>query len=195
MRRTAFILAGAAIFDLGVMAVSAQAQQAGPASRVSTPDGHSASGGEPVDAAPRQAATVDYFLKLSAAYPARSCTAARGQVVTHEGVQQCRLPGPPQQGDRQAFRIEGHVGATDDAGGASTRRSGPGATGADDDFHKQGVSLNFTKIDMNHTARACIAQRGEVVTHEGVPQCAAPGPATASPARERRSAAPAVARE
>jgi hypothetical protein len=249
MRKTTLILAGAVAFDLGVMAVSAQAQQAGPApppasgptgsgqaarsaripgpseagaqftqhggstansaglesvgaaqpgscargkhipdSRVDACRAPGARGSDPAsisseaapaDPPPRQAAAAaDYYLKLTAAYPARSCIAARGHVVTHEGVQQCRLPGPATPRDSQDFRTEGHLGVADDS-----------------DIYKQGASLNFAKIDTNYTARACIAQRGEVVTREGVQQCALPDPASASPGRERRQAAPALPRE
>ena len=32
------------------------------------------------------------FLKIDAGFTARACTARRGAVVRHEGVQQCRLP-------------------------------------------------------------------------------------------------------
>ena len=66
-------------------------------------------------------------------------TSRRGEVVRHQGVQQCRLPAP-----------------------------------GDSDIHKQGLALNYTKIDIGYTARACIAQRGEVVTRDGIQQCALP---------------------
>lgn len=39
-----------------------------------------------------QTRAVDMFLKIDAAFTARACTAGRGVVVRHEGVQQCRLP-------------------------------------------------------------------------------------------------------
>ena len=32
------------------------------------------------------------FLKIDADFSARACTSRRGQVVRHDGVQQCRLP-------------------------------------------------------------------------------------------------------
>ncbi|HWQ85990.1 hypothetical protein [Brevundimonas sp.] len=170
MRKTAIILAGAAIFDLGVIVVSVQAQEssrpspgtvvAAPgttpnrdhidqdAQRTACANGKhipdarlSACRATPSDPSgpASQTRAVDMFLKIDADFTARACMARRGEVVRHEGVQQCRLPAP-----------------------------------GDLDIHKQGVALNFTKIDIHYTARACIAQRGEVVTRDGVQQCALP---------------------
>lgn len=170
MRKAAIILAGAAMFDLGVVVVSVQAQESArstPGAVVTAPGTTSnrdhidqdaqltacANGKHIPDARlsacratpsdpsgpASQTRVGDMFLKIDAAFSARACASRRGEVVRHEGVQQCRLP----------------------------------ATG-DLDIHKAGVALNFTKIDIDYTARACIAQRGEVVTRDGVQQCALP---------------------
>jgi len=170
MRKAAIILAGAAMFDLGLIVVSAQAQESSrpsPGAVVTAPgtttnrdhidqdaritgcaNGKhipeaqlSACRADPSDPSgpAGQTRAVDMFLKINAGFTARACASRRGEVVRHEGVQQCRLP------------AAGEL-----------------------DIHKQGVALNFTKIDIHYTARACIAQRGEVVTHEGVQQCALP---------------------
>jgi len=223
MRRTALILAGAAVFDLGVMAVAAKAQESSrPSPGTAVADPGRAPNRDHIDqdaqfacangqhirdrpgacrAAPSdpsgpaaQSTAVDMFLKIEGLNTVQACTARRGQVVRHEGSQQCRLPAPTGQGDRQDFRIEGHIGVAGDTGGASARSAGPGATAGDSDYYKYGEALNFTKIDVDYTARTCIAQRGEVVTREGVQQCALPGPAPAR-ARERSPGASAVPRE
>lgn len=170
MRKTAIILAGAAMFDLGVVVVSVQAQESArpsPGTVVTAPrttpnrdhidqdaqltacangkhipDARlSACRATPADPSgpASQTRAVDMFLKIDRVNSVQACTARRGEVVRHEGVQQCRLP-----------------------------------AAGDFDIHKQGVALNFTKIDIDYTARACIAQRGEVVTRDGVQQCALP---------------------
>tara|TARA_R110000850_G_scaffold86799_1_gene186740 strand:- start:158 stop:502 length:345 start_codon:yes stop_codon:yes gene_type:complete len=95
MKRTALILAGAAVFDLGIVAVSAQARQAAqdaalvPRPIISGPD------------ASRQASSSSehkgertIFIKIDNLNTVRACTSRRGEVVTVEGVQQCRLPAP-----------------------------------------------------------------------------------------------------
>lgn len=151
MQKTALILAGAAVFDLGVMVVASQAQQA-PLPPSSFQIGGSAD--------PSRA--VDMFLKIDRVNSVQACTARRGEVVMREGVQQCRLPGPA---------------------GSPDLRAAP----EDLDIHKQGLALNFTKIDIHYTARACIAQRGEVVTRDGVQQCALPAaPGDGQPSPRRR---------
>lgn len=170
MRKAALILAGAAAFDLGVMAVSVQAQESlrpSPGTVVAAPGTTSnrdhidqdaqltacANGkhipearlstcrATPSDSSgpASQTRSVDMFLKIDRVNSVQACTARRGEVVRHEGVQQCRLPAP-----------------------------------GDSDIHKQGLALNYTKIDIHYTARACIAQRGEVVTRDGIQQCALP---------------------
>jgi hypothetical protein len=95
MKRTTLILAGAAIFDLGVMAVSAQAQQR-------TPD-HAPQAG-PTTSGPvssGQASRIGdhkgeqtIFIKVDRVNTVQACIARRGDVVVQDGVQQCRLPGP-----------------------------------------------------------------------------------------------------
>ena len=41
-----------------------------------------------------QTRSVDMFLKIDRVNSVQACTARRGEVVRHEGVQQCRLPAP-----------------------------------------------------------------------------------------------------
>ena len=129
MKRTALILAGAAAFDLGVMAVAAQAQQAGtPPVRIPTtstgptfpgpgdgaavrdPGGPGGNGGciprpnipgggscEPSAQSGtfhgmKMANTV--FIRIDRVNTVRACATRGGEVVPHEGVQQCLIPGP-----------------------------------------------------------------------------------------------------
>ncbi|MBI2260781.1 MAG: hypothetical protein HYU62_03865 [Caulobacterales bacterium] len=109
---------------------------------------------------------VEIFIKIDAVNTVQACTARRGEIVRHEGVQQCRLPAPA---------------------GSPNLRAAPNAGPGDSDIHKQGLSLNFMKIDVDYTARACVAQRGEVVTHEGVQRCRLPGdPGDIQPSSPRR---------
>ena len=182
MRKAAIILAGAAIFDLGLVVVSVQAQESrrpstgtvGTAPGTTSNRDHidqdaqltACATGKHIPEAPLSACraappessgpagqtrSVDMFLKIDRVNSVQACTARRGEVVRHEGVQQCRLPAP-----------------------------------GDLDIHKQGVALNFTKIDIDYTARACIARRGEVVTRDGVQQCALPAEPGNSGASPRR---------
>ncbi len=182
MRKTAILLAGAAIFDLGLVVVSVQAQEGlrpspgtvGTAPGTTSNRDHidqdaqltACATGKHIPEAPLSACraappessgpagqtrSVDMFLKIDRVNSVQACTARRGEVVRHEGVQQCRLPAP-----------------------------------GDLDIHKQGVALNFTKIDIDYTARACIARRGEVVTRDGVQQCALPAEPGNSGASPRR---------
>ena len=188
MRKTAIILATAAVFDLGVIVVSVSAQEGlrpssgtvvtvpgttsnrdhidqdarirGCANGKHLPDAQlSACRDTTADSSgpASQTRAVDMFLKIDGVNSVQACTARRGDVVRHEGVQQCRLPA---------------------SAGSQSLRAAPGAgmgtSPGDVDIHKQGLALNFLKIDIHYTARACIAQQGEVVTHEGVQQCALP---------------------
>ena len=179
MRKTAIILAGAAMFDLGVVVVSVPAQEVfrpssgtfvtapgttsnrdhidQDAQRTACANGKhlpeaqlsACRDNAPDSASPAgQTRAADMFLKIDRVNSVQACTARRGEVVRHEGVQQCRLP--------------------------ASAGSGMGTSPGDADIHKQGLALNFTKIDIHYTARACIAQQGEVVTREGVQQCALP---------------------
>lgn len=91
MRKTAIILAGAAMFDLGVVAVSVQAQESLRPSpgTVGTARGTTSN---PESSGPAgQTRAVDMFLKIDRVNSVQACTARRGEVVRHEGVQQCRM--------------------------------------------------------------------------------------------------------
>lgn len=117
MKRTALILAGAAVFDLGIMAVAAQAQSrtqapvprtGGPGSPGSTgggavvaPTGSGGctpsgvvvpgSAGRPCAPALKLAEDLDIF-KIDSVNTVESCLARRGEVVMQEGQRQCQLP-------------------------------------------------------------------------------------------------------
>lgn len=106
MKRTALILAGAAVFDLGTITVAAQAQQVTqqPLVRPSTNVAVAPGRAPPPSTAP--AVTADgtdlymkfgraAFVKIDIVNTVRACTARRGEVVVHEGVQQCRIAEDP----------------------------------------------------------------------------------------------------
>jgi len=128
MRKAALILAGAAIFDLGIVAVTAQAQQVTqqplirPGTNVAASEGQDARGttgtgderagalgtvtlSGSTDNGGRQASSERYidksspmiFIKIDLVNTVRTCTSRRGEVVTVEGVQQCRLPATPRR--------------------------------------------------------------------------------------------------
>lgn len=206
MKTTVLILAGAVAFDLGVVAVSAQAQQqatapAGRAAHVPSNPNRSGDSGTiiqtpwlpPVPTPPGVEGSVSatkyidksepvIFIKMDTVNTVRACEARRGEVVVHEGVQQCRLPAA----EVPAGREPSLRGTSGDERGAmlgtvngqhSDRESGPASMSAID---------IFIKIDGVNNVRACLARRGEVVTHEGVQQCRLPPsetPAASAPTR------------
>lgn len=136
MRKTALILAGAAVFDLGIVVVSVQAQESSrpSAGTVVTAPGMTPNR-DPIDQDaqitacangkhfPReqlsacranpsdpsgpasQTRAVDMFLKIDDRLTARACTARRGEVVRHEGVEQCRLPATTGRQPNEAFTV------------------------------------------------------------------------------------------
>lgn len=183
MRKTAIILAGAAIFDLGVVVVPVQAQQSSrpPAGTVVT--------------APGTTPNRDHIDQDA---PVTAC--ANGKHIPEAPLSACRAdpsdPSGPASQTRAVdmfLKIDADFTARACASrrGAVVRHEGVQqcrlpATG-DLDIHKQGLALNFTKIDIDYTARACIAQRGEVVTRDGVQQCALPAaPGDGQPSPRRR---------
>ena len=109
MKRTALILAGAAVFDLGVMVVAAPAQD-----RTQTPTPRTPGPASPGQGQDRTASGIRVFedlaiigtpdthtkygpveyLKIDGVNTIRACRARQGEVVRLEGVQQCRLPTP-----------------------------------------------------------------------------------------------------
>ena len=205
MRKTALILAGAAVFDLGVMVVGAQARQQSPTPPPTpgVPDQGTARG-QHIKHGPEFV-----FIKLDQALTARACGARRGEVVRHEGVQQCRLPTPGSSDGlkhslsfnflkidldytaractSQRGEVVTHEGVqqcrvpADGAGSANARAGPPPGDPAPRGRIMQELSSMevqiFIKIDAVDTIQACTARRGEVVTHEGVQQCRLPGPA------------------
>lgn len=102
MLKTAIILATAAIFDLGIVIVASQAQQAPvPDSRGCVngkhfPDAQQSAcrDSAPVDPSgpAGQARTIDMFLKIDRVNTVQACIARRGAVVVVEGQRQCRIP-------------------------------------------------------------------------------------------------------
>ncbi|MDP1914244.1 hypothetical protein [Brevundimonas sp.] len=119
MKKTAVILATAAVFDLGVMVVAgqarpqAQAQAQAQAQDRATPGPDNArpwtgkhlprtepsacratgpGGSSDADCPAGQARGTDFFLKLDSLDAEQACTTRRGSVVIVEGVRQCRLP-------------------------------------------------------------------------------------------------------
>jgi hypothetical protein len=126
MKRTALILAGAAAFDLGVMAVAAQAQQTGdipptrpthgspmggPIFGLSVQDPTGTGGctpGGPLSngtANPCGPAALSgegtrgkhfpvLHIRIDRVNTIQACRARQGEVVMHEGAQQCRIPDP-----------------------------------------------------------------------------------------------------
>lgn len=170
MRKAAIILAGAAIFDLGLIVVSVQAQES---SRPSP---------GAIVTAPGTASNRDHIDQ-----DARITGCANGKHIPQAPLSACRAtPSDPSgpAGQTRAVDMFLKIDADFTARACTSRRGAVvrhegvqqcrlPATG-DLDIHKQGVALNFLKIDIDYTARACIAQRGEVVTRDGVQQCALP---------------------
>ena len=170
MRKTAIILAGAAIFDLGVVVVAVQAQESARPSPGA------------VATAPGMTPNRDHIDQ-----DAQVTACANGKHIPEAQLSACRAdPSDPSGPASQTRAIDMFLKIDADftaracasRRGAVVRHEGVQqcrlpATG-ELDIHKQGVALNFTKIDIHYTARACIAQRGEVVTREGVQQCALP---------------------
>ena len=182
MRKAAIILAGAAMFDLGVVVVSVQAQES---SRPSP---------GAVATAPGATANRDHIDQ-----DAQLTACANGKHIPQAPLSACRATPPESSGpagQTRAVDMFLKIGADFTARACASRRGAVvrhegvqqcrlPATG-DLDIHKQGVALNFLKIDIDYTARACIAQRGEVVTRDGVQQCALPAEPGTGGARPNR---------
>ncbi|MDZ4364154.1 hypothetical protein [Brevundimonas sp.] len=107
MKHKALIFAGAAVFDLGIMAVAAHAQTPPPTTRSTGPtspyqeQGGTASGlrvFEDLAIIRTPGHEVKYdpvrYLKIDSVNTIRACRAQQGEVVRHEGMQQCRIPAP-----------------------------------------------------------------------------------------------------
>jgi len=170
MRKAAIILAGAAMFDLGVVVVSVQAQES---SRPSPGAVATAPGATP------NRDHIDQDAQLTAC--------ANGKHIPQAPLSACRATpressGPA--GQTRAVDMFLKIDADFTARACASRRGAVvrhegvqqcrlPATG-DRYIHKEIPALNFAKIDVHYTARACIAQRGEVVMRDGVQQCALP---------------------
>lgn len=166
MRKTALILAGAAAFDLGVMAVAAQAQQAqgsptsGPTTTGQAPAGIRGGFIIPLVAGrARSETTGDQSPEATRATDGHKIEGVAGVRACSPGAAgPCRDPAPF---DPSAPAVP-----------AAAQRSA-----TTDLYMKTSGNLRYLKIDNTHTARTCIAQRGEVIMREGVQQCALPADA------------------
>ncbi|MBX9803708.1 MAG: hypothetical protein K2Y04_13240 [Caulobacteraceae bacterium] len=160
MKRAALILAGAAAFDLGVMAVAAQAQQAGaPPVRIPT-----TSTGPTFPGPGEGGAVVDP-------------TGPGGNGgCTPGGVPR---PGRPSEPCAPAAisdqAAQGNL--------TSFMRTSPS-----DELKIKMLGTTYIKVDRVNTIQACRARQGEVVMHEGAQQCritAPEAPAVGNPLRNR----------
>lgn len=169
MKRTALIFAGAAVFDLGVMTVSAQAQQTTQSPLIRP--GTNAASQDQANSNRDHKHERTIFIKIDNLNTVRACTARRGEVVVHEGVQQCRLPTPDTPGDTPStswqLDVPFYLGAATDNG---VRQSSP------DHYIDKSNPVIFIKIDSVNTVQTCARRRGEVVAVEGVQQCRLPTP-------------------
>lgn len=159
MKRTALILAGAAVFDLGVMTVAAQAQQQTRPPRVSIP---TTSTGPTVPGPGAGGAVVD------PTGPGGSGGCTPGSPIRGGTANPC---GPAAISDQAAA---GNLTSF-----LSTAQPGGQTRGGVVTDHK-GERVIYMKIDLTNTLQACTARGGQAVTHEGAQQCRIPAPAAPS---------------
>lgn len=105
MRKSALILAGAVVFDLGVMVVSGQARTPPPqeANRSASTGGGSTNQWPKGNNIPSPQARADYLkrsdgylkIKLDGINTRQACLARSGRVIDYEGVQQCEIQVQP----------------------------------------------------------------------------------------------------
>ncbi len=151
MKRTALILAGAVAFDLGVMAVAAQAQQQTQAPPVRIP---TTSTGPTFPGSGEGGAVVD--------------------PTGPGGNGGCTPGGVPRPG--RPSEPCGPAAITDQAAQGNLTAVLPTAEGVP--FKEQRVT--YFKIDRVNTIQACRARQGEVVRHQGAQQCRIPPPPPAA---------------
>lgn len=169
MKRTALILAGAAAFDLGVMAVAVQAQTP-PTTRS--------------DEFVNQGLITNSNSKLTAQdrQPASPGTASGAAVVdpTGPGGNGGCTPGGPIPGGRPnpcpPPAISDQAAAGNLTSFARTNPSGGQWNSSGHREQKQEAAI-YIKLDRVNTIQACTARGGEVVPHQGAQHCRIPPPA------------------
>lgn len=161
MKRTALILAGAAAFDLGVMAVAAQAQE----QRSAPADDYKIGG----TALPQSPGTPSGSAVRDPGGPGG--TGGTGGCTPGGAGSGC--PGGPAAISDQA--AAGNLTAI-----MPTAQSDGQTSGRTHRDHK-GETAIFIKMDRVNTLQACTARQGQVVTHEGVQQCRIPTAGAAAP--------------
>lgn len=168
MKRTALILAGAAVFDLGVMTVAAHAQQQmrPPTVRIPT-----TSTGPTVPGPGAGGAVVD------PTGPGGSGGCTPGSPIRGGTANPC---GPAAISDQAAAGNLTSFTPTAPSGG-QTRGDISGTVSSIPGLQTRGG--NYLKIDDVNTLRACTARGGQAVPHEGVQQCRLPtgGPTLGNP--------------
>lgn len=185
MNRTALILAGAVVFDLGVMAVSAQAQTPPGRGDDFVNQGLITNSNSKLSAAPAEPATPP---------PAADVGGPRSAPVvdpTGPGRNGGCTPGLPTAagGPCNPAAISDQAAQGNLSFQAPT---GPAASafGPDRPTKSKGGRVEYFKIDRVNTIQACSGRGGEVVMHEGARQCripaddgAAAAPSIGNPAR------------
>ncbi|WP_298744562.1 hypothetical protein [uncultured Brevundimonas sp.] len=182
MKRTALILAGALAFDLGVMAVAAQARQ-----QTREPPRGPATGAlqEPSTTRFRDSTARGTTCRPGESGPCRPPAGPTGgraggmsglavQDPTGPGGNGGCTPGLPGPG-RPTGPCAGEPASISDQAAAGNLTSYLPA--AESDGHKHSGEYRYLKIDAALPLRACLARRGEVVRHEGVRQCRLPATA------------------
>lgn len=157
MKRTALILAGAAAFDLGVMAVAAQAQQ--------------------------QTQTPPVRIPTTTTGPTFPGPGEGGAVVDPTGPGGnggCTPGGVPRPGRPSEPCAPAAI--SDQAAAGNLTSFLP--TAESDGFKIKSLGATYIKVDRVNTIQACRARQGEVVRHEGAQQCRLPvseAPAVGNP--------------
>jgi hypothetical protein len=166
MKRTALILAGAVAFDLGVMAVAAQAQQAG--------DPPPSSSGTNINEGLITNTNSKFPTQPSTGTVSPGPRTGGTAVWDPTGTGGC-TPGSPLSGGTANPCAPGAIGGqiTDQAAQGNLSLATPTAGGDGPRDHK-GDSYTYFKIDRVNTLQSCRARQGEVVRHEGAQQCRIP---------------------
>lgn len=177
MKRTALILAGAAAFDLGVMAVAAQAQQ-----RSQTPNNTDViEVKDQLNLVPQQRTqtppTRIPTTSTGPTLPGPDGGGAMGQAPAGTRPGDCVLrPGQPVlDGPCGPAAISDQAAAGNLTSFAPTAPSGGQTRGGGLGAHKMEGTGEF-KIDRVNTIQACTARGGEVVPHQGAQHCLIPAP-------------------
>lgn len=179
MKRTALILAGAAAFDLGLMAVSAQAHpRQDPSTRVDdfVNQGLITNSNSKL---PERSAQPD------STGPVSSDSPSRAPVVDPTGTGGCTPGSPLSSGTANPCAP---AAITDQAAQGNLTAVMPTAGGERPTGHKTDTYI-YIKLDRVNTLQACRARQGEVVRHQGAQQCRLPA-AVPSQGNPRPGASP-----